>query len=678
MSLQERCFRFKSCPQEAVPACGALQAEGERGGYFDLECSLCLPTTDVRRQSSCEVETAGREGNSVDDFFISTPNTKHGEQLTVITTREAACSGTWRVLPARLAMSIRLERLETSRPPRPLCLPPVAPKISVCRLRLGFVGNGASIRASHPGFMLPRRSLVSPTTVVVGWNGYEDKVGPMSQWKVKVSSDDDEGTALPSDLGDDILLPVPRDGRERLVLTLALEANTVGAAASSQFARSAHAKAGTTNLGTASIDWDGLSCLPLHVTDYFVDTPVGRSPTNEHLPIAIDLELVAPAHSATTRAGTASREVNSRSSINVDTDDGVTDKKAIAGGGCGADAATSVVVKHSCEPDIDKYKQLQSRILSDSCVTAGFGLRLTLRLEQSPVFVPHVLSLSPVAAGTPVKYDNTLFSVATAAATVTAGKLLGTSVALGDFRNPCRRERLPYLRFSCPWDEWWLSVIERRTSLVPHRPWPVGSRRAVTWSKTNGDALNNDSSKTGTVAIRLPLLLSGFDGSVAWPGSANLRGDNVGVESVTESEGWCEGGQSRTRAQGQEPLPVLLVEAYDMGNYAPPEHQAARKLQRLWRRKLDALRSTRLWWEWDADVRRYYAAKCVQANYRGWKGRQSAILFRVEAARRSAAAAVIQRRWRCVVWHLMVVDFIEGCLSQRGIRSRLSLLLCTS
>lgn len=641
--LREQAYRFTTCPEEsAANRCGDRQGTG----YVDLVCSLCIPI-GTRQQLSpagdghippCSPDNEVIPRDTVKDGVASPPRTKD-----VAVNGAVNNCGIWRVLPARIAMSLRLERLAPSRPSRPSRVPSVAPATSVCRLRLRILSGGLSARTSHPEMLQPRRSLLQldDPTVVVGWNGYDDSVGPRSEWQVKIPPTGYVDDASSSSFFNDVLLTVPQDGRDRLVLTLSF------VTLQPQIARSAskEIKAETVTLGTVSIDWDGLSSIPCCTTNYFVDTRDGRSSSTRGLlprPMPIDLELVAPlstlpstktlppAHgvgvtspSSSSSTAVLSSSVTASDSPNCVVDGSVETVKA-------ANANSAYVV-------VDK--ELRQSIQTGCCRTAGFSVRVTLQLEQSPAFVPHVLSLSPAAARSPAASSPSM----SRASAVTTRKISASVFSLGDFRDPCRRVRVPFLRFLWPWDDYWLALTERRSSLVSGRPWRLGSRRAVSWP--NPKTVKSKHCKTtGLVSIRLPLLLSGLDGSAAWPGSEQLRIGDANCALIEPTAGaLCD----RRELTGWAPQhPTVLIEAYDMGPYAPLEHQAARRIQRLCRRALDALQNARLWWEWEAEVQRWNAAVCVQAHYRGWKCCQWAQDIKREAERRNVAAAVIQRRCR--------------------------------
>lgn len=621
-ALQEEAFRFTTCPEDAVPE--TTECRRREGGYFEVVSSLCVPTATrycSAHDGQAHPSTAASSGTPSDTFdgerIVSTPNT--ADHLGAL----GDCRS-WRVLPARVALSLRQERLTPSRPPRPSRAPPVAPVDSVCRLRLAIQGVWASIRASHPGSLGPGHCPSESSTVMVGWNGYDATVGPSLEWPVKVPSAE---SVQCSSLRTDILLEVPRHERSGLVLTLrvvAAPSPETDSRASKDSAAAEAAVAGAVTLGSVSIDWDGLSCLPVCYTGYFVDTPTTASPIQP--PAVVDLELLACASPASSSVATA----------NVHSGDSVACYKP----------ATSALRRSA--PDESGTPR---EIGFCGRRTAGLFLRVGLQLETSPVSIPHALALSPVAARGPSKASEAARSASSRAGVDRSGK--GSPPAglfsPGDFRDPCRRQRLPYLRFSWPWDDFWAASIERRTSLIPRKPWRMGSRTSVVWTSKRVSTSDGITTREGEVTGRLPLTLSGLDGSVEWPGSQELRNPTAEAVFSKASVDSAFGAMSPSRCEnGQQPHhPVVLVEAFDMGPYARMEHRAAATVQRVWRRALDAVRSAREWWEYYATLDRHNAAVRVQAHYRGWKGRQASVVVKQEAAIRGAAAATVQRRWRC-------------------------------
>lgn len=604
-TLKEHGYRFTTCHEDAVPdasGCGP----GENG-YFDLQCSLCVPiatgewSTAGASELPLTAVVRGTRSVAADDDRVHTASTLAGDPAGG---GVGECRA-WKVLPARAALSLRLERLTPSRPPRPSRAPPVAPANSVCRLRLGVRGGGPVIRASHPGTLFPRDTIPESSTVMVGWNGYGASVGPWKEWPVEVPAAR-ENPMQPSG-GTDLLLAVPRDGRSGLVLTLravALERQS----GASKGGADAEAGAAST-LGSVSIDWDGLSCLPVCGTDYFVESPSRNSLVR---PASVDLELLANVPLPLSSAAVGSAHCTN---------------------GCEGKVAPASLQMSAADGVIKPCDQGNHR-------TAGFFVRLNLQLETSPASVPHFLSLLPVAARGPT----TVSSVSRAAPKRGVnGSLSAGMFSLGDFRDPCRRQRVPYLRFSWPWDDYWSTMIERRNSPIAQKPWQHGSRRAVTWTRKGMAASGNIDE--GTVSVRLPRRVSGLHGSVAWSCSQEPRNVNTGEDC---SPGGADSALNTRAQQCHPPPPVLFVEAYDMGPYAPLERRAAMAIQRVWRRALSALRSAREWWEYYAMIDRHNAAVCVQAQFRGWKGRQSAQVAKREAEVRSAAAAVVQRQWRWV------------------------------
>ena len=611
MALQEQAYRFITCPEDAVPEA----SEGSKGGggvYFEAECSLCIPTASRHKHiggghhQPPMAASSGTSGYVSDSGDRAQSTSSAGDDLG----GSGACRA-WRVLPSRAALSLRLERLVPSRPPRPSRAPPVAPIDSVCRLRFALRAVRASIRAAHPGSLGYRESLSESWAVMVGWNGYDSGVGPSLEWLVQVPSGN---SAQSSGLSTDLLLQVPRLGRSGLVLTfrvVAAPSLEMDGRASEGFAAAAAASSVAT-LGRVSIDWDGLSCLPVSRTDYFVDTPTTPSPVQ---PACVDLELLASASSPSSSVATASAHGSERIL-------------------CDESTTSSIQRSASDEGCVPREARSCGR-------TAGLYLRASLQLETSQVSVPHVLSLLPVAARGPTMTYKASHS---ADSTQAAGRSCRDSpkarlFSVGDFRDPCRRQRVPYLRFSWPWDDFWSASIERRNSLIPRKPWQMGSRNAVAWTRKCVANSGGITTNQGEVSGRLPLTLSGLDGSVAWPGSQELRTSNI--------EDCSKDTVKSRREKEDQPTPhVVFVEAFDMGPYARLEHRAAATVQRAWRRALDALRSAREWWEYYATLDRNNAAVCVQAHYRGWRGRQVFLVAKQEAAVRDAAAATLQRPWR--------------------------------
>lgn len=609
------------------------------------------------------------------------------------------CS-TWRVVPARIAISLRLERLARSRPRPPYyspsCVPTVGPVGSVCRLRLSILGGGASVRTLHPESLLPRCSQLESPTLVIGWNGgTETAAGQLpSEWRVRVPPAGGD-PLLPPDLSNGALLAIPRDGRDRLVLTLGLAGSPSQTPSSSTSENNSEGKEKEAGLlGSVSIDWKGLSRLPLYSTGYFVDAR--SSSTSGPVvpqPMYLDLELVAacsslqsPTTAATRSTVSAGQQVTSSSNVITAHDPNIDEVNSGATAEKVAPSETSkqpmgdqhakeqgqgqeqeqAEEKHQQQQQDQQQEQKQERDqqqgqerekkeqklenkgekeqeeqrnpLAASCLrTAGFTVRVALHLETSPIVVPYELCLTPAAARGP----------ATSTRTRRTPKVHAGQLSLGDFRDPCRRQRVPYLRFLWPWDDYYLALAGRRTSLVPDQPpWHLGSRRSVTWPKPR----SNKSNKlvTGEVSARLPITLSGFDGSIGWAGDQELRKGAEGFwtdPESTEEETLHELGGELPRPV-HRPATVMVVEAYDMGAYSRLEHRAAIRVQRLWRRGLEALRNAKEWWEYDAEMSRYNAAITVQAFYRGWKGRLGAQVAEREREMKGAAASILQRGWR--------------------------------
>lgn len=204
----------------------------------------------------------------------------------------------WKIRPARLAMSLRVERLQTTRPSLPLRAPPQAPPgYAVCRLRLGIAG--ISVRASHPGFgrVSLARLIESTATVTVRWNGYDDGVGAFSAWRVPLVAPAGNGAVAGSGQND-LLLPVPKNNRRGLLLSLSVQrpnfrqvSQSTGGWIAKEVIDDNHHFSGVVNIG-----WDGLSCLPVNRTDFFVDAQDGLFMTNEsgrRPSLAVTLELLA-------------------------------------------------------------------------------------------------------------------------------------------------------------------------------------------------------------------------------------------------------------------------------------------------------------------------------------------------------------------------------------------------
>ncbi|CAN0018446.1 unnamed protein product [Ectocarpus sp. 6 AP-2014] len=596
-TMEEQAYRFTTCPEDAV-----AEEEGSEGGdkgYTDLQCSLCV-STDEGSNRPAHPKNDGICGDSGDEDhpqFTFCPESGGMRE-----------SRAWRILPARIAMSVRLERLMPSRIPRPSRVPEVAPRNSVCRLRLSILGGGRSTRTSHPGSLRHGPSLSDSSTVTVGWNGCDRAVGPPLEWQIQVPPLC--GNFAPtSGLSKDILLDIPRDSRSDLSLTLREVATPLGTHTGESTEQGTGAVA---MLGSVTIDWDGLSCLAASSTDYFVEPPDGQLTSSKSMhplqPSMVNLEFVAPTRAA-----------------------GVHDHKQEGGPTTPGESQVTRENRHSNNGPIARCYQ-----------TTGFRIRVNLQLELSPASVPHLLSFSPVAARGP-----TAILSGAGATQAEGGRLPVDGISVGDFRDPCRKERLPYLRFSWPWDDGWLALTKRRSTLIPRKSWRLGSRRAVTWAEqARIKQIGPKGLSEGIVSGRLPLTLSGLDGSVSWPGSQELRTvreDRNLLATSTDSTTYRRSSSHPV----QQHAPVLFVEAYDMGLYAPLEHQAAKTVQRLWRRALDALRSAREWWEYYATMDRHNAATCIQKYFRGWRACRRVRVYKVEVALRGAAAAAIQRRWRC-------------------------------
>lgn len=311
-ALKEKPFRFTTCHEDAVPD-ESSSGVGQGGGYTELECCLCIPMTSAAgRQPSCgcgddhppqptpnavTVQRCDSDEGAIVDSTVPSAGGGVAPSLAVL----SRCS-TWRVVPARIAISLRLERLARSRPRppyNPSCAPAVGPVGSVCRLRLNVLSGGASVRTQHPESLLPRCSQLESPTLVIGWNGREETaVGqPPSEWRVRVPPA--HGDPLcPPDLSTASLLAIPRDCRDRLVLTLGVVASAPRAPSSSgtskNTAEEGKEKEAEVKLGSVLIDWNGLSRLPTYPTGYFVDARLSStSGPVVPQPVYVDLELVA-------------------------------------------------------------------------------------------------------------------------------------------------------------------------------------------------------------------------------------------------------------------------------------------------------------------------------------------------------------------------------------------------
>ncbi|CAM9659146.1 unnamed protein product, partial [Sphacelaria rigidula] len=198
----------------------------------------------------------------------------------------------WKVLPTRLAFSLRLERLHPVRPPYSLRAPQQAPPdCSMCRLRLAIAG--LSVRASCASFPPSPRSdcSTSVATVWVRWNGHDDGIGKPSEWRMPLN--EMEGTGKR-----DLLLPLPENNRERLRLSLRVAVPGFGnknnkVTRVTDIDDQEQERSRTTGIvGTVDVGWDGLSCVPVYRTDYFVDACGGRSVLHPSLPVALELAAV--------------------------------------------------------------------------------------------------------------------------------------------------------------------------------------------------------------------------------------------------------------------------------------------------------------------------------------------------------------------------------------------------
>lgn len=642
-SLTEHPYKFTMCPEEAAPACG------QRSDFLEVESALCIP-----QHISPSGKTPRASAEVLRDILVSPVRLEDGASERDTGYQNATADGPdgmedtlpcssvrypvgWKVLPARIAISLRLERLEPSRIPRPQRAPPVAPLGSVTRLRVSVAG--ISLRDSHPGLvLLSERSLVDAVVVSVGWNGYEDDVGTPSQWHMMPWTIGN--SAMEVSAKDDLLLDVPRH-RNGLVLTvsLGLPDATVGffRGSNGEVTEEKDEEENLDVLGVARIGWDGLACLRVDPTDYFVDAADGMKTWSRH----DDAALPRPSMVSLELASSTSLPVFAAGSPRASTAQTMTTNTKL-GGNHGF---------RSVENDTPSFSSDNRALTQPQCCclrTAGLEVRVGLRMEESPAFIPHLLAFSPAAAGRDRPRARRLKSRDPKPRTTTS------TVALGDFRNPCRMERVPFLRFAWPWDEDnGAGAVETRRgprrSLVPPRAWKIdGRRRAVAWPSEGISG-----SGTGTVPVPLPLIPSGLSaGGEAWPGSVFLRKDCL--SRTTRCGSTTQGMNNVLEPSRQNARPLfprsdgVLVEVFDMGPYSTLEHLEAEKIQRVWRQAIALHRKAELWWEWEAKCARWSAAIRVQTCYRAWNGRQYANRVERDAARRGVAAVVIQRGWRWV------------------------------
>lgn len=281
-----------------------------------------------------------------------------------------------------------------------------------------------------------------------------------------------------------------------------------------------------------------------------------------------------------------------------------------------------------------------------------------------------MLELTLAAArGPSTEYHSLVSNTLSSSTILIAPANTSATRGLGDFRNPCRTERLPYLRFAWPWDEKregsWAGSFYRRRSLVSRRPWRpkhdhIWSNGITHW-RTHEKYSSSRSSRRdkvheatpgtespGAVTIPLPLELSGLDGSVVSPGAELLRESPNDPGETSNGASLDLSRNVRAPRFLQRSPDVVLVEVFDMGPYSSLEHHAASIAQRVWRKGLEALAATKRSWAWHDECRRRNAAIILQVSYRGWKARQFAQLVRSDAAKRSVSAVVVQRAWRCV------------------------------
>lgn len=614
-SLEEHPYSFTLCPEEAAPTFG------HREHYQDVECSLSLPvfgpgSPREGMQANAGVSLTSSSGNSGQ----TSPNAptpgfaaRSGVSPTTDEEKQDKAIG-WRILPARLAISLRLERLEASRPARPERVLPIAPPNSVCRLRLHL--QGISVLSSHPDLISAQRLLES-SSVALSLEGSDASDGVFKgfssrSWRVPCRR-----TKVMCRKQGDFLLPIPKL-RKGLSLKVSLASQAAALDATKD-----PLDAGIT-VGEVRIDWQGLACLPVDRTDYFA-MPSEAKPLSRDTPgstagyPSVTLELNAPSSSSWRCPPTrpSSSQVAPLSTTGVFS-------SSLRGDPSGPVFEEGALVTKSTQ------KQACGRR------TAGVVIRLRLHLEESRIFVPYVLEFSPVEArgGTHANHHGQAREQRT----------FTSLVSLGDFRNPSRLERFPYLRFGWPRkrneaSSGWVWVSSR----VPCYPWVAnGTRKAVTWSDRPRHDVNR--------IVSVPLLAGHTGAHEASPRKTReipRAGGMHGVMNLVGPSASCANALRRPRKSTSR-SDLVLVAAYDMGWYAPAEHRASETIGRFWRKTLRERRDRRRVREAEAERFRHDAATRFQALYRGWRGRRRAGLARALLEERRKASRVIQRAWRCV------------------------------
>lgn len=93
----------------------------------------------------------------------------------------------------------------------------------------------------------------------------------------------------------DLLLPVPKHNRDRLRLSLRVAVPSL--AYNFQAAKGSIDKdlQISSVVGVVDIGWDGLSCLPVYRTEFFINACDGRSVLHPSLPVTAELVTVAGA-----------------------------------------------------------------------------------------------------------------------------------------------------------------------------------------------------------------------------------------------------------------------------------------------------------------------------------------------------------------------------------------------
>lgn len=535
---------------------------------------MCVPVTSpaISTESACPDMmdssvslTAGAGGSDAFGSYLERMQRRSSEGKR--NPQERHSSIAWKVLPARLAISIRLERLEAVRSPRALRASPMGIFDYVCRLRLSIIGM--TVLASHPALGLNRR-LMEMVSVGVRWDRNDGETmeetvtGPCY-----VTPSRTNGSGWEQG---DILLSVPVS-RKDLVLAISVQSRA-GSSIYDENLDGDLGKAGSM-IGEARIDWSGLACLPTRRTNYFVDTPDTDSPLrgkpdNIPPPVLLTLELLSP----------LSRPPSTSASY-------------------------THVSTTSFHDDVLERNTSQSQKLQ----TAGLHISLKLSLEESPAFMPHVLEFSPIAARARDKVP-----------------FRKRNVTVGDFRNPSRFERFPYLCLVWP-PEWNKPDLERnsRKGLVPHHPWKAtGRHREATWPQETA------CTRTGIVSVRLPVVLPGVNGGEC---------TTLGIEREDHTE----------KAQDEAlRSAAVLVNVYDMGPCTSEEHRSATIIQCAWRQGLACRQAQRLVWKREAEYHRQEAAVRIQVQYRSWMGWKYGREVKWDKQERERAATAIQCAWRWV------------------------------